>query len=153
MYRLKDNKIHDFLYAGSYLMDKNGNSFEYVTKNNKLHLLQNMETGEMERFTTSELRQMYGKEPNPIWYWCEFSHGENVTNCEPWQTVWGCCSSDAWECVIGALEWLEWDYMEESEKASIFIKLWDSENNIVGIYDADELEKISYGEYEPWKEL
>lgn len=146
MYKLKENKIDDFLYAGSQLMNREGNTFEYVTKARQLHILQNMETEEMEHFTTFELRQMYGKEPNPVWYKCEFTHGENVTNCEPWQTIWGCRSSGAWYAVTGALEWLEWDYMKESEKASIFIKLLDSENNIVGIYDADELEKISYGE-------
>lgn len=146
MYKLKENKINDFLYTGSQLMNKEGNNFEYVAKNNQLHILQNMETGEMEHFTTFELRQAYGKEPNPVWYRCEFTHGENDTNCEPWQPVWGCRSSSAWDCVVGALEWIEWDYMEESEKTNIFVRLWDSENNIVGIYDADELEKISYGE-------
>lgn len=146
MYKLLYNKLTDFLYTGSQLMDKEGNFFEYVTEGNQCHILQNMETGEMERFTTSELRKMYGKEPNPICYKCEFTHGEGVTNCEPWQGVPGCSSSDAWEAVVGAMEWLEWDNMEESEKANIFVRLWDSENNIVGIYDADELEKISYGE-------
>lgn len=146
MYRLKDNKVSDFLYPGSCLMNKEGNTFEYVTKYNQLYALQNMETEELEYFTWFELRQMYGKEPNPVYYTCEFTHGENVVNCEEWQTVPECKSSDAWEVVTGALEWLEWDYMEESEKANIFVRLWDSENNIVGIYDADELEKISYGE-------
>lgn len=153
MYRLKENKINDFLYTGSQLMNREGNNFEYVTKANQLHILQNMETGEMERFTTSELRQMYGKEPNPVWYWCKFTHGENVTNCEPWQTVPGGKHKDAWDAVVGAMEWLEWDEMEESAKASIFIELLDSENIIVGIYDADELKKISCGDYEPWEEL
>lgn len=146
MYRLKDNKVSDFLYPGSCLMNKEGNTFEYVAQYNRLYTLQNMETEELEYFTWFELLNMYGKEPNPVWYRCEFTHGEGITNCEPWQTVWGCRSSDAWECVTGALEWLEWDYMEESEKSNIFIKLLNSENNIVGIYDADELEKISYGE-------
>lgn len=146
MYKLSENKLADFLYTGSQLMNKEGNSFEYVTKNNQLHILQNMETGGMEHFTTSELRKMYGKEINPVYYMCDFTHGENVTNCEPWQAVPSAKYKDVWECVIGALEWLEWDEMEESEKASIFIRLWDSENNTVGVYDADELEKISYGE-------
>lgn len=146
MYKLKENKIDDFIYSGSQLMNREGNFFEYVTEGNQCHILQNMETGELEYFTWFELRNMYGKEPNPIYYKCEFTHGEGVMNCEPWQAVWGCRSSDAWECVTGALEWLEWDEIEESEKSNIFIKLLDSENNIVGIYDADELEKISYGE-------
>ena len=146
MYRLKDNKVSDFLYPGSQLMNREGNSFEYVVKNNHLHILQNMETGEMEKFTIFELRNMYGKEPNPVWYRCEFTHGEGVTNYEPWQAVPTLKLSNAWETIVDALEWLEWDEMEESEKSNIFIKLLDSENNIVGIYDVDELEKISYGE-------
>ena len=153
MYRLKENKMDDFTYPGSQLTNREGNFFEYVAKNNQLHILRNMETGEMEEFTTFELRNMYGKEPNPVWYKCEFTHGENIINCNPWQPVPSAKYTDAWEAVVGALEWIEWDEMEESAKASIFIKLLDSENNIVGIYDANELKKISYGDCEPWKEI
>ena len=149
MYKLKENRIDDFLYTGSQLMNKEGNTFEYVAKNNQLHILRNMETGEMEEFTTFELRNMYAKEP--LYYCCEFVIGDN----QEWQTVNGqrYMQLDAWDAVVGAMEWLNWDYMEESEKAGIFIKLLDSKNNIMGIYDADELEKISYGAYEPWKEV
>ena len=148
MYRLKENKINDFLYTGSQLMNQEGNFFEYVTKANQLHILQNMETGEMEHFTTFELRQMYGKKP--LYYFCEFVIGNN----QEWQTIDGqrYMQLGAWDAVAGAMDWLEWDEMEESAKASIFIKLLDSENNIVGIYDANELKKISYGDCEPWKE-
>ena len=149
MYRLKENKINDFLYTGSQLMNREGNNFEYVTKANQLHILQNMETGEMEHFTTFELRQMYGKKP--LYYFCEFVIGNN----QEWQTIDGqrYMQLDAWDAVVGAMDWLEWDEMEESAKASIFIKLLDSENNIVGIFDADEIEEISCGNYEPWEKL
>ena len=146
MYKLLYNKLTDFLYPGSQLMSREGNFFEYITEGNQCHILQNMETGEREYFTTAELRKMYGKEPNPIYYKCEFTHGEGVMNCEPWQAIPTSKLSDAWETVTGALEWLEWGEIKESEKSNIFIKLLDSENNIVGIYDADELEKISSGE-------
>lgn len=149
MYRLKENKINDFLYTGSQLMNREGNNFEYVTKANQLHILQNMETGEMEHFTTFELRQMYGKKP--LYYFCEFVIGNN----QEWQTIDGqrYMQLDAWDAVVGAMDWLEWDEMEESAKASLFIKLLDSENNIVGTFDADEIEEISCGNYEPWEKL
>lgn len=152
MYRLKENKMDDFLYTGSWLMNKEGNTFEYVAKNNQLYILRNMETGEMERFTYCELRQMYGKKP--VYYYCEFSHGENLCTCEEWQEAGSqrYLQLPAWESVAGAMDWLKWDEMEEEEKNSIFIKLWRSDHVLVGIFDAEELEKISYGEYEPWEE-
>ena len=149
MYRLKENKINDFLYTGSQLMNREGNNFEYVTKANQLHILQNMETGEMEHFTTFELRQMYGKKP--LYYFCEFVIGNN----QEWQTIDGqrYMQLDAWNAVVGAMDWLEWDEMEEEEKESIFIKLWRSDHVLIGIFDADEIEEISCGNYEPWEEM
>lgn len=149
MYKLKENKIDDFLYTGSQLMNREGNNFEYVTKVNQLHVLQNMETGEMERFTTSELRQMYGKKP--LYYFCEFVIGNN----QEWQTIDGqrYTQLDAWEAVAGAMEWLEWDEMDENEKESVFIKLRRSDHVLIGIFDAEEIEKISRGDSEPWKEV
>lgn len=153
MYNLNKSNLDGFLYAGSQLVDVESNSLEYVTKNNQLHILQNMETGEMERFTTSELCQMYAKEPRPAWYWCEFTHGKNTVNCNPWQIVPYENYKDAWETITGAMEWLEWDEMEEEEKKSIFIKLWRFDHVLIGIFNAEEIEEISYGSYEPWKEL
>ena len=130
-------------------MNREGNNFEYVTKANQLHILQNMETGEMEHFTTFELRQMYGKKP--LYYFCEFVIGNN----QEWQTIDGqrYMQLDAWNAVVGAMDWLEWDEMEEEEKESIFIKLWRSDHVLIGIFDADEIEEISCGNYEPWEEM
>ena len=88
-------------------------------------------------------------------YYCEFSHGENSCSCQEWQEVGSqrYLQLSPWDAVVGAMDWLEWDEMEESAKASIFIKLLDSENNIVGIFDADEIEEIGCGNYEPWEKL
>lgn len=148
MYRLKDNKISDFLYPGSQLMNREGNSFEYVAKANQLHILQNMETGEQEYFTTFDLRQMYGKEP--LYYFCEFAIGDN----QEWQTINGqrYMQLGAWEAVCGAYDALEIDLMPEKEKKFIMLKLWDTDNYLVGIFGIEEIEEICAGNYEPWKE-
>lgn len=149
MYRLKENKMDDFLYTGSQLINKEGNTFEYVTKVNQLHILQNIETGEMEQFTTVELRQMYGKEP--LYYFCEFVIGDN----REWQTVDGqrYMQLDAWEAVCGAYDALEIDLMSEEEKNLIMLKLWDTNNRLVGTFDIKEIEEICAGNYEPWEEM
>lgn len=149
MYRLKENKINGFLYSGSQLINKEGNTFEYVAKANQLHILQNMETGEMERFTTSELRQMYGKEP--LYYFCEVGTKTD----EEWFAVEGqrYLHLDAWEAVCGAYDALEIDCMKEEEKNSIMLKLWNTDDHLVGIFDIKEIEEICAGNYEPWKEL
>ena len=153
MYRLKDNKIFDFLYPGSQLMNREGNFFEYVAKNNQLHILQNMETGEMEHFTTFELRNMYGKEP--LHYFCEFGTGTCPLTCKEWFAVEGqrYMQLDAWEAVCGAYDALEIDLMPEEEKNLIMLKLWGTDNHLVGIFDIKEIEEICAGNYEPWEEL
>lgn len=152
MYKLKENKIDDFVYSGSQLMNKEGNTFEYVIKNNQLHILQNMETGEMERFTTFELRQMYGKEP--LYYFCEFAIGESPLTWGEWQAINGqrYLQLDAWKAVCGAYDALEIDLMPEEEKNLIMLKLWDTDNHLVGIFGTEEIEEICAGNYEPWKE-
>lgn len=149
MYKLKENKIDDFLYIGNQLMNREGNSFEYVAKANHLHILQNMETGEMEYFTTFELRQMYEKEP--LYYFCEFVIGDN----QEWQAINGqrYIRLDAWEAVCGAYDALEIDLMPEEEKNRIMLKLWNTDNHLVGIFGIEEIEEICAGNYEPWKEL
>ena len=87
-------------------------------------------------------------------YYCEFSHGENSCGCTEWQEVGSqrYLQLSPWDAVAGAMDWLEWDEMEE-EKNSIFIKLWRSDHVLVGIFDADEIEEISCGNYEPWEKL
>lgn len=86
----------------------------------------------------------------PLYYFCEFNTGDN----QEWQTVNGqrYMQLDAWEAVAGAMDWLEWDEMEKEQKELIFIKLWRSDHVLIGIFDAEEIERISYGDYEPWKE-
>lgn len=149
MYKLKENKIDDFLYTGSQLMNKEGNTFEYVAKNNQLHLLRNMETGEMERFTTFELRQMYGKKP--LYYFCEVGTKTD----EEWFAVEGqrYLHLDAWEAVCGAYDALEVDLMPEEEKNRMMLKLWNTDDHLVGTFDTKEIEEICAGNYEPWKEV
>lgn len=148
MYKLSENKIFDFLYPGSQLMNKEGNSFEYVTQARQLHILQNMETGEMEHFTTFELRQMYGKEP--LYYFCEFV----IRDKQEWQIVNGqrYMQLNAWEAVCGAYDALEIDLMPEEEKNLIMLKLWGTGDHLVGIFGIEEIEEICAGNYEPWKE-
>lgn len=153
MYKLSENKLTDFLYTGSQLMDKEGSTFEYVAKNNRLHILENMETGEQEYFTTAELRQMYGKEP--LYYFCEFASGESTLNCNEWQAIEGqqYMQLDAWEAVCGAYDALDIDYLTEEEKNFIMIKLWDTNNHVIGIFGIKEIEEICAGDYEPWEEV
>lgn len=153
MYRLSENKIDDFLYSGSRLIDANGNEFEYVRKLKELYCFYDTANEEEVFFTFSEMRQLYGIAP--IYYHCEYSHGKNVCECTEWFPIatQKYMELDAWEAVTGAMDWLEWDYMDEKEKSSIFIKLWRSDNILVGVFDVKEVEAISCGEYEPWKEL
>lgn len=96
-----------------------------------------------------KIEENYIKEP--LYYFCEFVIGDN----QEWQAIDGqrYMQLDAWEAVCGAMEWLEWDEMDEKEKESIFIKLWRSDHVLIGIFDAEEIEKISRGDSEPWKEV
>ena len=114
----------------------------------------NSEKQEEDRYLIRpEIQQLYGIAPK--YYYCEFSHGENSCSCTEWQEVGSqrYLQLPAWDTVVGAMDWLEWDEMEEEEKKSIFIKLWRSDHVLVGIFDADEIEEISCGNYEPWEKL
>lgn len=135
------DKLADFLYMGGQLTNSEGKIFDYVNNHNS-HVLINTKTGEKEYFTPAEFQQLFEKELNPVQYSCEFTRGES----EPWQPVSHKGYVCAWDCIVEAMEWLQWDDMAESEKANIYVRLWNSTNNIVGIYNAHELEQISYGE-------
>lgn len=153
MYRFPKSKIDDYLYPGSRLIDANGNEFEYVRKLKELYCFYDTANEEEVFFTFSEVRQLYGI--TPIYYHCEYSHGENVCECTEWHPIasQNYMQLDAWESVAGAMEFLNWDEMEEEEKNTIFIQLWNSNDILVGVFDSKEVEAISCGEYEPWKEL
>ena len=77
-------------------------------------------------------------------YYCEFSHGENSCGCTEWQEVGSqrYLQLSPWDAVAGAMDWLEWDEMEEEEKNSIFIKLWRSDHVLVGILMPTKLKKL-----------
>lgn len=153
MYKLSGNKLNDFLYPGSRLINNEGHLLEYVTKCNQLYLLYDTDEEEEIYYTFTEMRQLSGIKP--AYYYCEFSHGENSCGCTEWQEVGSqrYLQLPAWDAVAGAMDWLGWDEMEKEKKELIFIKLWRSDHVLIGIFDADELEKISYGDYEPWEEL
>ena len=87
---------------------------------------------------------------NPLYYFCEFNTGDN----QEWQAVNGqrYMRLDAWEAVCGAYDALEIDCMSEEERNSIMLKLWNTDDHLVGIFDIKEIEEICAGNYEPWKE-
>lgn len=153
MYKLSGNKIFNYLYPNSRLINNEGHVLEYVTKCNQLYLLYDTDEEEEIYYTFTEMRQLWGVKP--AYYYCEFSHGENSCSCEEWQEVGSqrYLQLPAWDAVVGAMDWLEWDEMEEEEKNSIFIKLWRSDHVLVGIFNADEIAEISCGNYEPWEKL
>lgn len=93
--------------------------------------------------------KMYGKEP--LYYFCEFVIGDN----QEYQAINGqrYMQLDAWEAVCGAYDALEIDLMSEEEKNLIMLKLWDTNNRLVGTFDIKEIEEICAGNYEPWEEM
>ena len=135
------------------MINNEGHLLEYVTKCNQLYLLYDTDEEEEIYYTFAEMLQLRGIKP--AYYYCEFSHGENSCSCTEWQEVGSqrYLQLSPWDSVVGAMEWLEWDEMEEEEKKSIFIKLWRSDHVLVGIFDADKIEEISCGNYEPWEEM
>lgn len=153
MYKLSENKLTDFLYTGSQLMTKEGNTFKYVTKLKELYQFYDIANEEEVYFTLSEVKNLYGIEP--LYYFCEFAAGENTLNCNEWQAVEGqqYMQLDAWEAVCGACDGLEGDNMSEAEKDKFMLKLWRTDNILVGIFGIDEIKEICCGNYEPWKEL